>query len=311
MKCTGLMSLLLITFLGYAETQKKFLVFGGKTGYIGKKIVSIIQKQGHIAIPTQIRLENRADIINEIKKTEPDFIINAAGVTGRPNVDWCENHQQETVRANVLGALNLADIAFIQNIHVAHLGTGCIYNYDNKHPMASSTGFTEEDTPNFFGSFYSRTKILSEKLLNLYPNVLNLRIRMPISSDLNPRGFIGKIRGYKKLINVPNSMSILDDLLPLIPEMCMRRLAGNYNFVNPGAISHNQIMDLYKQYIDPNHTYENFSIEDQDKVLKAKRSNCELSVQKLLKEFPHIPHVQDSIHKIFVKLAKDKDIVHE
>jgi hypothetical protein len=33
------------------------------------------------------------DIDREVTKHKPTHVINAAGVTGRPNVDWCEDHQ--------------------------------------------------------------------------------------------------------------------------------------------------------------------------------------------------------------------------
>ena len=48
---------------------------------------------------------------------------------------------------------------------------------------------------------------------------------------------------------------------------------GVYNFCNPGAISHNEILDMYKKYIDPSFTYTNFTVEEQDKILLAGRSN--------------------------------------
>ncbi len=38
------------------------------------------------------------------------------------------------------------------------------------------------------------------------------------------------------------------------------------NYTNPGAISHNEIMQLYKDYIDPEFTWENFTVEEQAKV---------------------------------------------
>ncbi|HLE76660.1 MAG TPA: hypothetical protein VI521_02680, partial [Candidatus Babeliales bacterium] len=125
-----------------------------------------------------------------------------------------------------------------------------------------------------------------------------------ISSDLHPRNFITKITKYAKIVNVPNSMSILDDLLALIPDMIERKLVGAYNFVNPGVISHNEILDLYKEYIDPNFTYENFSLEEQAKILKAGRSNNELDTAKLLKEFPDVPHIKESITNVFKKMKQ-------
>lgn len=285
-----------------AET---FLVFGGKTGWIGQKIVMLLQEQGQTVACATSRLENRADVLAEIGKVNPDCIINAAGVTGRPNVDWCEDHKIETIRANIIGALNLADCAYIKNIHCITLSTGCIYEYDAQHPVYSGIGFKEEEAPNFHGSFYSHTKTMLDNLLTYYPNVLILRLRMPISDDLSPRNFITKISRYAKVINIPNSMTILHDLLPLIPEMANRKLSGTYNFVNPGTLSHNEILDLYKKYIDPNFSYTNFTIEEQNSILKAARSNNELDTCKLLNEFPNIPTAKESIENVFKRMQED------
>ncbi len=290
-----------------SEAQFHFLVFGGKTGWIGKKIVKILNDQGYVVTPTQVRLEQREAVERVVSKVKPDCIINTAGITGRPNVDWCEEHKPETIRANLIGALNLADVAFQQNIHFINMGTGCIYTYDADHPKGSGIGFTEEDPPNFRGSFYSHTKCMLDDLLMSYPNVLNLRLRMPISDDFYPRSFAIKITHYQKVVNIPNSMSVLSDLLPLISEMAKRRLTGNYNFVNPGAISHNEILDLYKKYIDSEFVYQNFTIEEQNKILKAARSNCELDASKLLKAFPQIPHIKKSIVGVFERMKEFKE----
>jgi len=282
--------------------DKTYLVFGGSTGWIGGKIVKLLKDNCNKVYCAKSRLENREQIEKELLDIKPNYVINCAGVTGRPNIDWCEDHTQETIRANIIGALNLADLCFIHNIHMTNMGTGCIYEYDNTHEINSGNGFTELDEPNFQGSFYSKTKIMLDKLLQNYPNVLNLRLRMPISDDLHDRSFITKITKYKKVINIPNSMTILYDLLPIVIEMTKRELKGNYNFVNPGVISHNEILTLYKKYIDPNFSWENFSMEEQDQILKAKRSNNELNTNKLLKEFPNIPNIKTSIVNVFKRM---------
>ena len=306
MKIALLLCLFICHFASYAEenSTQVFLVFGGKTGWIGQSIVKLLQEQNYTIYSAESRLENRESIENEINLIKPNYIINCAGVTGTPNVDWCEDHQQHTIRANIIGALNLADIAYLHGIHVTHFGTGCIYEYDAAHPIGSGIGFKEEEEPNFAGSFYSKTKIWLDQLFDSYPNVLNLRLRMPISSDFHSKNFIVKIARYQKVINIPNSMSILDDLLPVAVEMTVRGLKGKYNFVNPGTISHNQILDLYKLYVDPSFTYANFSVEEQDKILKARRSNNELDASKLLKEFPAIPHIQTSMRSVLQKMAQ-------
>lgn len=303
-KCT-LFIIILLCFTQLESTNRinKFLIFGGKTGWIGQQLITLLQAQGYQALAAESRLENRTAIEKEIAEKRPDCIINAAGVTGTPNIDWCEDHKVETIRTNIIGALNLIDIASRQNVYVINMGTGCIYEYDAKHPMYSGIGFKEDEEPNFQGSFYSYTKTMFDKLLRNYPHVLNLRLRMPISYDLHPRNIITKLIHYKKVINIPNSMTVLPDLLPLIPDMAKRQLTGNYNFVNPGAISHNEILDLYKQYVNPEFSYSNFTIEEQDKILKARRSNTELDVSKLLSEFPDIPHIKESIVQVFKKMS--------
>jgi len=296
--------LLLLCNVTHAFEQKTVLVFGGKTGWVGQKLVRLLNDLGHQPVCAQSRLENRQDIIDEINAIHPDYIINAAGITGRPNIDWCESHKQETVRANVIGALNLADIAYLYGIHLTNVSTGCIYEYDQNHPMGSGIGFTEEEKPNFKGSFYSRTKIHTEKVILNYPNVLNLRVKMPISTELD-KGFVGKIIKYKKLINVPNSLCILDDLLPIAIDMMLNSVTGNYNFVNPGAMSHNEVLELYKRYIDPNFTWENFSVEEQDAILKARRSNAELSAAKLLALYPQILPIRESLTNLFKVMSQN------
>lgn len=90
---------------------------------------------------------------------KPTHVLNAAGLTGRPNVDWCETHKLETIRANVIGCLNLADVCNTHNIHMTYYGTGCIFHYDEDFPVDSGKGFKESDKPNFTGSYYSHTKV--------------------------------------------------------------------------------------------------------------------------------------------------------
>jgi nucleoside-diphosphate-sugar epimerase len=221
-------------------------------------------------------------------------------------VDWCEDHRQETIRSNVLGAVTLADVASQQGgIPLLYFGTGCLYQYDPLHPMGSGKGFREIDPPNYDGSFYSRSKVMTECMLMEYPDVLILRLRMPISDDLHPRSLITKLISYPKLVNIPNSITILHDLLPLSVEMLEEGHRGVFNFTNPGTVSHNQIMELYKQYIDPNKTWENFTEEDQAKILRAGRSNNELDVTKLMALYPNLPLAYPSLVMVFKRMKEN------
>lgn len=302
-----LLIILLVAFSSYLSAEvKTFLVFGGSSGWIGQKVVKDIENAGHCPVCAKSRLENREGIIAEIKEVQPDYIVNVAGLTGKPNVDWCETHKIETIRVNVMGTLNLADVAYLHGIHFTNFSTGCIYEYDEKHPMWSGIGFTEEEKPNFDGSYYSRTKIILENLLLDYPNVLNLRIKMPISTDMN-NGFVAKIVKFDRVVNIPNSLCVLETLLPKAVDMTLKEVKGNFNFVNPGALSHNQVLQLYKEHVDPSFTWKNFSLEEHDQIMKARRANAELSADKLLALYPDIPNITDALILIFKEIRQARE----
>lgn len=211
------------------------------------------------------------------------------------------------MQTNVLGTLTLIDVAHAHGVHVTNFATGCIYAYDDEHPIYSGRGFTEEDSPNFRGSYYSNTKAMVEELIKEYDNVLQLRLRMPIDADLqNPRNFIYKIANYTKVVDVPNSMTVLNELVPLAIEGAIRKLTGVYNFTNPGVISHNEVLQLYKDYCRGDFEWENFSLEEQSKILAAPRSNNELDAEKLRQAFPNIMNIKESLIKHVFEVNKDR-----
>lgn len=279
-----------------------WLIFG-KNGWIGGKMIEMMEAKGKTFHLADARTQNRQDVIAEIEKYKPTHILNAAGVTGRPNVDWCEDHKQETIRTNVIGCLTMADLCDQYNIHHTLYATGCIFEYDDEHTIGGK-GFTEEDKPNFHASYYSHTKALVEELLKEYKNTMTLRVRMPISDDLAARNFLTKIIKYERVVNVPNSMTTLTDMLPVSLAMAEKKLTGIYNFCNPGAISHNECLDLYTKYVDPSYTYKNFSLEEQAQILKAGRSNNTLDHTKLCASVPEIeiPEIHLAVENVFKRM---------
>ncbi|KAJ8758602.1 hypothetical protein K2173_000323 [Erythroxylum novogranatense] len=280
-----------------SSSGMKFLIYG-RTGWIGGLLGKLCKDAGIAFDYGKGRLEDRKSIVEDVKTVRPTHVFNAAGITGRPNVDWCESHTVETIKTNVVGTLTLADVCKEHNLLMMNFATGCIFEYNKEHPQGSGIGFKEEDKPNFIGSFYSKTKAMVEELLKEYENVCTLRVRMPISSDLsNPRNFITKIARYDKVVNIPNSMTVLDELLPISIEMAKRNCRGIWNFTNPGVVSHNEILEMYRDYIDPKFKWVNFNLEEQAKVIAAPRSNNELDATKLKTEFPELLSIKDSIIK--------------
>jgi len=279
--------------VSYETPMTKVLVLGGKTGWIGGKMVKLVEEAGIEVVAASSRIENRTDLEAELDEVKPSHVLMSAGMTGRPNIDWCEDHKPETIRVNVIGTLNVADLCHVRGIHCTIYATGCIFKYDADHPLGSGIGFTEDSLPNFDESFYSETKGYMEQLLKSYPNCLTLRVRMPISDDLFHRNFVTKIVKYERVVNIPNSMTVLHEMLPASLAMAKKGLTGVYNFTNPGVISHNQVLDLYTKHIDPTYHYTNFTVEEQSKILKAGRSNNELDTTKLMKDMPEGVVVND------------------
>ena len=296
-----------------AAGKHKFLLYG-KNGWIGGMLIELARANGDEVVLGDARLENREAVLAEIEKVRPTRVLNAAGVTGRPNVDWCEFNKQTVIRTNVIGCLNLADICWQKKLHCTLYATGCIFEYDAAHPLGGGveTAFTEEDRANFDGSYYSMTKGFVEEMLRAYLDHLTvLRVRMPISDDLSPRNFITKISKYEKVVDIPNSMTVLHALLPCSLELSRRELAGIYNFCNPGAISHNQVLEQYKKYVDPTFTWKNFTVEEQNKILAAKRSNNELDCSKLVNALPdmRIPDIHTAMAECMQRTKKHLDSI--
>ena len=129
---------------------------------------------------------------------------------------------------------------------------------------------------------------------------------MPVSDDLHPRNFVTKIAKYDHVVNIPNSNTILADLLPASVLLAEHGDVGVYNFTNPGAISHNEVLTLFRDIVRPSFTWKNFSLEEQAKVIKAGRSNCELDTTKLvskLKEYNYeIPEIHVGYRKCFERM---------
>lgn len=266
----------------------KFLVWGG-SGWIGAMVVSLLKDLSHEVVLAQSRLTDYIGIVNEISHILPDRVINAAGITGVPNVDWCETHKRETFFVNTIGVVNLAQACFDKNLHLTNYATGCIYEYKNSYEDI----YSEEDEPNFTGSTYSKSKIYAEKMLENYSNVLTLRIRLPLTNIRSNKNIICKLINYSRVVNIPNSMSVLPELLPISLDMSVKSLTGIYNLVNPGVITHNQLLEMYKKHIDPSLTWENFTESEQNSILASKRSNCSLDTTKLTNLYP-VRHILDA-----------------
>ena len=270
----------------------KVLLFGS-TGYLGEQFLKLYPQ----ASTPRIDIANAVAVGAILDSEHPNIVINCAGKTGRPNVDWCEDHKEETIHANVIGPLVLQEECAKRSIYWVHMSSGCMYEGEN-----GGRGFAEDDVPNFTGSFYSRSKIWSDQILKECPGVLILRIRMPFDNSLHPRSVIMKISKYQKVLDVQNSFTYLPDFLMAAEQLISNRRTGIYNIVNPGQLSPYDIMEMFVKTVDPSHMIERLTLDHLSKVVTAGRSNCILNTDKLAKEGLQLLPIDEAIQKALLSI---------
>jgi nucleoside-diphosphate-sugar epimerase len=307
-------------FINTCTNKPSFLLYGN--GWIGSKVYNYLVGKGYYVNIALSRADDYVAVENEITKFKPTHVMSFIGRTHGTyegqvisTIDYLEKPGKlvENIKDNLYGPLVLAAVCKKFDCHFTYLGTGCIFEYDELHPFYDEKkGFTENDKPNFFGSSYSIVKGYTDRLMHdLYNHdTLNVRIRMPITSEISPRNFITKITNYEKVCSVPNSMSVLDNLIPVMVNYAIEYRTGTVNLTNPGTITHNEILELYKNIVDPTFSWVNFSIEEQNQILSSKRSNNCLDTTILENDTKNnIKNIKDAVKDVLIQMKKDGPII--
>jgi dTDP-glucose 4,6-dehydratase len=320
----------------------KILVYGHK-GWIGQQFIAILREKECDYILGEARVGDSNAILQELLVKTPTHVVSFIGRTHGTigdkvfgTIDYLEQpgKLRENVCDNLYAPISLALACKERGIHYTYLGTGCIFTYTseagtseagtseagtseagtsetgtNGVGTSEAVGFTESDLPNFFGSGYSTVKGFTDRLMHqLEDTVLNLRIRMPIIGEDNPRNFITKITLYERICSIPNSMTVLPELLPMVLDMMREKMVGTMNLTNPGVISHNEILSLYKEHVDPDFTWQNFSLEEQSKVIASERSNNLLDTTRLEQFAPHVRPIKQAVKEIMTNYRQSEEV---
>lgn len=252
----------------------KIYIFGA-TGYLGAHFVQYFGENGWEVFTDRVDIRNLSDVEKALDTTKPDVVLNCAGKTGVPNVDWCESHKAETALININGAINVAAACDARDIYFAHVGSGCVYSGDGGRVQ----GFLEDDEPNFGGSFYSRTKAVSEKMLDEM-GALQLRVRIPVEGKSHPKNVINKLLKYEKVASIENSFTIVEDFIPASYQLIEKREKGIFNMTNVGSMDHKFLMENYRKIVDPSREFIYMDEAELGTVTVAARSNCTLDTDK-------------------------------
>lgn len=263
------------------------IVLLGGTGFVGRAIHRCLQQHG---IETEVLSRSAVDYTNLdaltacLKMRRPEFLINAAGYTGQPNVDACEIHRTECLAGNaVLPGVIRAACEHI-NLPWGNVSSGCIFT----GTRTDGSGFTEVDPPNFSFrqnncSFYSGCKALGEEVLLGAENCFQWRLRIPFDQYDSPRNYISKLMRYDCLLQATNSLSHLGEFA----EACLRSWTqrvpyGIYNLTNPGQVNTQDVVAMIRRRGLSAKSFRFFESESDFMQVAAKtpRSNCVLDSSK-------------------------------
>lgn len=276
----------------------------GGSGYVGSAFRRHFRQRGvpHLSISRRdVNYYHVDSLIAAIREARPSFLINAAGFTGRPNVDSCESCKHECLLANAVLPGLLAVACEATNLPWGHVSSGCLY----QGMGPEGKGFSEDDPPNFCFrhnncSFYSGTKALGEEVLAGRPHVYIWRPRMPFNEINGPRNYLSKIMTYDRLLKATNSLSHLDEFVRASVECWDKRVPfGIYHMTNPGHISTDEVVSIITTIRGSSREFNYFADEEAflRQVALTPRSSCCLRTEKLASTGISMSEVRESIGK--------------
>lgn len=279
------------------------LILGG-SGYVGTAFRQFFDQSG-IAYRNLSRREvdytRLETLCRFLDDATPQFLINCAGYTGKPNVDACELHKSECLAANAVLPGLIGEACNRCGIPWGHVSSGCIYT----GTRPDGGGFREQDPPNFCFrtdncSFYSGTKALGEECLQLCENAFVWRLRIPFNHLDSKRNYLSKLMRYDRLLDATNSISHLDEFVKCCWQCWQKRVPfGVYNVTNSGAITTRQVVELIQKsgIIDKQFRFFESEEEFMRSAAKSPRSNCVMDNSKLLATGIEISDVVEAIEK--------------
>ncbi len=277
----------------------------GASGYVGTTFQSYLIHKGvdfkTLSLTNPAR-PTRAVLREAIKELKPEFLINCAGYTGKPNVDASEQQKLICIEANLTLPGIISEACAEAGIPWGHVSSGCIFTGRRE----DGTGFDEEDEPNFDFrhnncSFYSGTKALAEEIIAESGDHYIWRLRIPFNEVDSPRNYLSKIMAYEQLLDVENSISQLDEFVKACWKCWEKRIPyGTYNITNPGVVSTREVAALIQSHgFCPDKEWKYFKDEAEflEKAAKTPRANCVMDSSKIMNEGIHLTEVHDAIHQ--------------
>lgn len=276
----------------------KVLIIGN--GFIGGRCAG----EWPDAVVSDTHIASVAQALDLLDEHKPDAVLNAAGVVGKPNVDWCETHQIETIEGNTVLPIIIAVACQKRGVYLLHIGTGCVfYGYS-----ADPKGWKESDFPNP-SAVYTKAKYAADLALSTLPNVGVARIRLPTDYISTPGNLIDKLASFPTVVDVINSVTVVSDMILIFRTLLEKKAAGLFHVTNQGAIKHREIIALYEELVDPKHRNQWVSEAEllSRGLVKKTRSNNILQSENLLKLGIKMRPIQEAMRDTMERYAQNKN----
>lgn len=282
----------------------RMIVLLGAGGYVGSAIAGKLrQLNSDYLAPShgELDLTSKDAVAAWFANKNPEFVINAVGFTGRPNIDGTEVEKWHCLQANTIVPGVLAEVLGTSGIRWGHVSSGCIFN----GTRSDGSGFTEEDEPEFAMSdpragWYAKTKWMAEKLLQNVPGVLIWRLRIPFSPVDHERNYLTKLMRYERLLEVRNSISQLEEFAAAAVRSLEAEIPdGTYNVTNPGSILTSEVAEALAKHGICHKKFRYFRDENEFMTAPGRvyRANCILNPEKLASHGIRMLEVHDSLEK--------------
>lgn len=233
--------------------MERITVFGPR-GWLGSQCL----KHFPGSVGADANIGTATEVHEALRTHRTTVAINAAGITGRPNIDWCQassENMQRTMEANGIAPATLAQECVKQGVFLVHLSSASVF----EATPPESGGLTEERIPVIPEdperiTWYAVTKRAGEVSLAA-SGALILRLHMPFSHRLHGRNLFTRMAGYPSVVDVANTITAVPDLLSAMERLIALRATGIVHVVNPEPVSGPRIMELYRGICDPGHHF--------------------------------------------------------
>tara|TARA_B100000989_G_scaffold112589_1_gene82655 strand:+ start:5678 stop:6538 length:861 start_codon:yes stop_codon:yes gene_type:complete len=281
----------------------RFLIFGGN-GFLGNHLYHFIKKKFHVKIVTRrkgngiyLKYYNLKNLKNIICKETPDIIINSVALT---NVDKCEVKKK---------------LAYDTNVKITKLISNAITSLVYKKPFLihissdqvySGLGPHSEKKPKPI-NYYSKTKLLSEKFINLKEGCVLRTNFLGYSRNhgglnhwiINTVKRNSKIYGFKNIYFSPLSLNTLSRIIIMISK---KKIGGVYNLGSVGGVSKGNYIKKFLNIKFKNYRHFkmiNYHKKSNKKLIALRPLDMRLNCKKIMAKYKiKLPKTTFEVNKI-------------